>query len=91
VVLAKEQQAATGDIIFWYLADPSKTSNGKSYSSDAADIYISGYRKWLWNKVRLLLLNTNYFSDDELTIIEEKLLYSKTFPSNDPRWHGFLD
>ena len=36
VILAKEQHATSGDIIFWYIADPSKTPNGKSYSGNAS-------------------------------------------------------
>ena len=64
VILAKEQQAASGNVVFWYMADPSKTSNGKSYSSDATYIDITAYKKWLWNKIRLLLNNTCYFTDD---------------------------
>jgi hypothetical protein len=61
VILAKEQRVTSGDIIFWYIADPSTTNNAKSYSSNAADAYINGYKKWLWNKIELLLLNTITF------------------------------
>ena len=78
VVLAKEQHARSGDIIFWYMADPSRTLNGKSYSDDVADIHIDGYKKWLWNKIELLLLNTNYFSEDDLKTVEQNLLHSPT-------------
>ena len=76
VILAKEQQASKRDIIFWYIANPLKTSDGKSYSSDAICIDIIGYKNWLWNKIKLLLINTYYFSVDDLRILEQNLLYS---------------
>jgi hypothetical protein len=44
VILAKEQRATYEDVIFWYMADPSWTSNGKSYSSNAAYIDIWEYK-----------------------------------------------
>ena len=76
VILAKEQFATKGDIIHWYLADALKTTNGKAYSSIIAEINIKEYKKWLWNKTRALLANTFYFSDHELKMLEEHLLYS---------------
>ena len=76
MILAKEQRATNEDIIFWYMADPSRTSNGKSYSSNAAYIDILEYKKWLWNKIKLLLVNTYYFSDDDLRTFKQNLLYS---------------
>jgi hypothetical protein len=76
--LAKEQQATCGDIIFWYLADPSKTFNGRNYSSNVKYIHINGYKKWLWNKIKVLLANTFYFSHDELGILEGQLLRSSS-------------
>ena len=72
MILAKEQQAASGNVVFWYISDPSKTLNGKSYSCDAACIDIIGYKKWLWSKIKLLLTNTYYFSDDDLKELEQK-------------------
>ena len=76
VILAKEQHASKGDIIFWYIADPSKISNGKSYSSNATHIHVDGYKKWLWDKIKILLVNTRYFSDNDLSILEQNLLDS---------------
>jgi DNA polymerase elongation subunit (family B) len=76
VILAKEQQATRGDIIFWYMADPKKTPSGKTYSGNATYIHIDGYRKWLWNKVQILLANTYYFLDGELQTLARKLLPS---------------
>ena len=76
VILAKEQQAKSGDVIFWYIADPMKTPNGKTYSGNATHIHIDGYKKWLWNKIKILLANTYYFSDDELQTLARKLLPS---------------
>jgi DNA polymerase I len=80
VILVKEQHATKGDIVFWYIADPLKTSNGKSYSSNVKYIHIYGYRKWLWNKIKLLLLNTFYFSYDDLRTMERTLLCSSLLP-----------
>lgn len=77
VILAKEQQAANGDIIFWYISDPSNTPNGKSYSGDATCIDIIGYKKWLWNKIKILLANTYYFSDIELGMLEKTINFDK--------------
>ena len=76
MILAKEQQAVKGDIIFWYITEPSKTSDGKRYSSDATCIDIIGYKSWLWNKIKLLLVKTYYFSDDDLRLLDQNLLYS---------------
>lgn len=76
VILAKEQGAAKGDVVFWYIADTSKTPNGESYSGNATQIHIYGYKKWLWNKIKVLLTNTYYFSDDDLRMLERNLLYS---------------
>ena len=45
MVLAKEQHATSGDVIFWYIADPSKTPNSKSYSGNAIQIHIRTYPK----------------------------------------------
>jgi hypothetical protein len=75
VILAQEQGAAKGDIVSWYIADPLKTANGKNYSSDATYIHVDGYKKWLWNKIKRLLLNTFSFSDDDLRILERNLVY----------------
>jgi hypothetical protein len=61
VILAIEQQSTKGDVIIWYIADPSKTYNAKGYSSNTTDIYINDYKKLLWIKIKLLLLNTFYF------------------------------
>ena len=76
VILAKEQHATRGDIVFWYIADPMKTLTGKSYSSNALFIDVIGYKKWLWNKIKILLTNTCYFLNDDLRILEENLLVS---------------
>ena len=59
-----------------YIADPSKTSDGKSYSSNAVNIHVDGYEKWLWNKIKLLLTNTYYYSDDDLRTLARNLLDS---------------
>jgi|tagenome__1003787_1003787.scaffolds.fasta_scaffold20982569_2 DNA polymerase I len=71
VILAKEQEAASGNVIFWYIADSTKTPNGKSYSSDATCIDIIGYEKWLWNKIKLLLIGTHCLSEDDLRALEK--------------------
>ena len=76
VILVKEQNASKGDIIFWHIADPLRTPDGKNYSSNITYIDIDGYKKWLWNKIKLLLRNLYYFSDNNLGILEQKLLYS---------------
>jgi DNA polymerase elongation subunit (family B) len=76
VILAKEQDAISGNIISWYIADPSKTTNGKSYSGDATCVDITGYKKWLWNKIKLLLIATYYFSDDDFRKLEQNLSYT---------------
>jgi hypothetical protein len=78
VILAKEQQATSGDIVFWYIADPSKIPNSKCYSGKVSYIDIFGYKKWLWNKIKILLANTFYFSHDELGILEGQLLHSSS-------------
>jgi len=71
VILAKEQEAASGNVIFWYIADYTKMPNGKSYSGDATCIDIIGYKKWLWNKIKLLLIGTHCFSEDDLRALEK--------------------
>ena len=79
VILAKEQQAIKWDVVFWFIVDASKTPNGKNYSRNATCIHINGYKKYLWNKIKTLLTNTYYFSDDDLRTLEHKLLHS-SFP-----------
>ena len=76
VILAKEQGAAKDDVVFWYIADPSRTPNDKKYSSYATCIDLMGYKKWLWGKIKILLSNTYYFSVDDLRILEQNLLCS---------------
>ena len=76
MILAKEQRATYEDVIFWYMANPSWTSNGKSYSSNRAYIDIWEYKKWLWNKIKLLLASTYYFSEDDLRTFDRNLLHS---------------
>ncbi|HEY1247444.1 MAG TPA: hypothetical protein VGE97_00510, partial [Nitrososphaera sp.] len=90
VILAKEQQATSGNIVFWYIADPYKTPNGKSYSGDITCIDITGYKKWLWNKIRLLLLNTYYFSDDDLRTFAKFTIHPAQFQNKKLSSHSAI-
>ena len=39
------------------------------------NIDLTGYKKWLWNKIKILIANTYYYTDYNLKSLDRNLLY----------------